>query len=428
MKYFSSKNISYVVEKKLCFSCGACATVCSNKSIIFEETQAGYLYPKINELTCIQCSVCLNVCSGAQYIDEIQKEYLDESSSIKYIAAYIGKTKDKKILNNAQSGGVVTGLINELLEKGEIDAALCTYMTYSYPPRARAILVTSSKDLYITQKSKYVQVALLENLLEYLRDHERIAVVGLPCHMHGLSKIIQLFPEINKKIALKIGLICDCAQTSVVIDYLSQKATRKKVSYLVFRDKSRTGYPGKITVEACDGKLIVLSEKIRIKIKDYFTPVRCRLCLDKLNVFADIVCGDPHGISNYDKKNGETLVLIKNETGNNAICKAKENLLISKVNVEDAINGQKIKEKISNWRKYIKAWNYIGMTLPRGINQDLSIKLKGEDIYIKKINYSLSVDKYKTNQDLFKFINKKIMLGDLCWIIRYLKNKTLNIR
>ncbi len=47
-----SADISPVVEKTLCCTCGACAAVCRQEAITYKETIGGHLFPVIDKERC----------------------------------------------------------------------------------------------------------------------------------------------------------------------------------------------------------------------------------------------------------------------------------------------------------------------------------------------------------------------------------------
>ena len=104
-----------------------------------------------------------------------------------------------------------------------------------------------------------------------------------------------------------------------------------------------------------------------MSIKNYFTPVRCRLCFDKLNTFADVVLGDPHDVTGIDRLHGETLVLVRTEDGEKLVAGASDHgaVELREADIEEAVKGQKIAKKRIEWAGYMKAWSDMGRPLPQ---------------------------------------------------------------
>ena len=92
------------------------------------------------------------------------------------------------------------------------------------------------------------------------------------------------------------------------------------------------------------GEKIVLDRYIRIVLKELFTPPRCRICHDKLNIFSDITLGDPWEMSGVDWEHGDNLILTRTEKGENLLISAVEcgQVRISVADKEEMLRGQGI--------------------------------------------------------------------------------------
>jgi len=323
------------------------------------------------------------------------------------IEAWIGKSNFPELYVNSQSGGIVSTLLHNALDSGIIDGAITTVMEEGNPPRVLPIIVKNYNDIKKSQKSKYLPVPILSALKKSLNKNDKIALVGLPCHLHGIENIFAFFPHFKKKVKYKIGLICDRTMTTAAMSYLLNLVNLKyaKSTIIHFRDKKVSGYPGDVNIiDRTTGNNIVLSENIRKNIKDYFTPVRCRLCFDKMNVFADIVIGDPHGIDNADRLNGESIIIVRTESGLQLFHLAieKKAIIARNINYEDILIGQKIDKKRLEWRGYVDAWerlynftlNYIDE-----VKKYAKIANKNESYY-NDILHSLSLDQYQSREKL----------------------------
>lgn len=309
------KNISDIRLAKLCCSCGACSYICRKNLITFKESIGGYLEPYINSSKCTDCGLCYHVCPSIHLGPNLKNQLPNDPFIGNIKTAYIGKSIDSEIYKNSQSGGVVTALLNHLFKTQQIEAAIVTVMKHSNPPRGDVILARNKYDLLIAQKSKYTPVPVLKILKEINDIRGKIAIVGLPCHIQGLYNILDLKPDLKDKIVLKVGLICERVLTTAAIDFLTYKAKIKNPNHIVFKDKNRPHYPGNIIVSSNKGEEVELDPQNRMLIKDYFTPVRCAICWDKMNVFSDITFGDPHGIPDIDRLLGEGLILPRTDVG-----------------------------------------------------------------------------------------------------------------
>jgi hypothetical protein len=99
-------------------------------------------------------------------------------------------------------------------------------------------------------------------------------------------------------------------------------------------------------------------------IKDAFTPVRCRLCFDKLNVLADVVVGDAYGFC--ADKEGASVVLARTPKAMEVLSAAQAARFIDLRAIEprDVFERQRIDRRRLDWTCYMAAWEKMGRTAP----------------------------------------------------------------
>jgi glycosyltransferase involved in cell wall biosynthesis/coenzyme F420-reducing hydrogenase beta subunit/polysaccharide pyruvyl transferase WcaK-like protein/lipopolysaccharide biosynthesis regulator YciM len=414
------KDITNIVKQGLCLSCGACHAVCGHHSIDFYETLSGHYYPKINYKTCVACAACSDVCPGTTFSESLKTAIADSHNLDPFIghatAAYIGKAQNRDILRNSQSGGITTALLSHLFATETIRGALVVSMDAGNPPRPEARIITSAADLVTSQKSKYCQVPILCKLSELEAHNAPIAIVGLPCHMHGLANIIDKYPELSQQIVCRIGLCCDRVMTYGAIDYLIEKSRVNAAgkTLLTYRDTTRTGYPGDVSVVTESGDIRILPASARMSLKDFFTPARCRICFDKMNIFTDITVGDPHGIDRADKKTQESVVIVRTDNGMDLLNSAIQQDCIEarEIPYTDVINGQKIGKKKEQWRGYISAWQCLRNIVPN--YTDTVSRFAAADnrtFYKQYLEYALSLDTYPSRKALFAHIDSLLYVN-----------------
>jgi len=398
-------DITEVVENYLCHSCGSCDTICSHDSISFKITNGGYLFPKINYDTCTNCGLCYDVCPGNSFIKNLDS--VDPFIG-KIHSAISTKAVNQDIYNNSQSGGSTTAIIKYLFDFNLISVAVVTIMDGKNESKVK--LIKSVDELSQSQKSKYIPTSLNNIIPELLKINGNIAFVGLSCHIEGLENLLKYKKKLSDRI-LKIGLICDRVLVKNSVDFFTKKMTNNEIKRFTFRDKINTGYPGDMTCIDNDDKLHKLSKTERILMKNFFTPLRCRLCFDKLNVYSDITIGDPHGISNIDK-NGESLIMIRTEKGLKIVKDSIKNNYIKsqEVNIKDAIKGQDIEGKKKDFSAYYLAWKQMDKKSPKypsNIEKDI-LKVSTKTIKKAKSDLKLSMllDTFITKDDFMDFTEK----------------------
>lgn len=362
-------NIQKVSDALMCSNCGACKAICPKNAITFQSTSIGRMYASVND-NCIDCGLCTKVCPSLD--DTLHKTFAD-----RYIGniskVYIGRATDQRIFDNSQSGGVCTAILAYLLSTQKIDAAIVCKMTEGNIPIIKPTIVTQTEDLYNSQKSCYTPVDMI-SIIKETRQYKSIAIVGLPCHIQGAEKLIKTVSKFSN-IKYKIGLICDRTLCSTIQNVMVSYCTDGNAK-IEWRKKnfSRNGvfYSYKaapIMVSYGKDKEYILPNIYRFALKEMFTTPRCRVCYDKLNTFADIVVGDPWGMTGVDWKKGMSVVITRNDIGNELITQlqATQHAVLTKASVQELIKGQHIDQRKSS----VSTWSETINMLPQPINSYL---------------------------------------------------------
>ncbi|MBQ8592562.1 MAG: Coenzyme F420 hydrogenase/dehydrogenase, beta subunit C-terminal domain [Lachnospiraceae bacterium] len=393
-------------DRKLCVSCGICKPVCPHHAIEYVQEDGIYV-PTVNE-KCTECGLCVRVCPGvtSDYLalyDMVQEKMPENLFVGNVKGCYVAKAKESKLLATATSGGIVTALIKECLDKSYYDSAFCVD-TYAYDSQVVTARYTAGDELTRTQKSRYIPVSH-EKLIEHMRNHpeERIIIVAVSCAMQGIVKAMELY-KLNRANYLLIGLFCDKTMSYHIYDYLQQK-TQEKVAGICFRDKEAGGWPGNISLITKQGNKIELPAKERMKVKQFFQMERCLYCIDKLNQLADIAVGDNYtGIEKTTL--GSSSVIVRTTTGEK-MWNACETLFdTTEVNITDITKGQHIENRTENLKMSV---NYSEKTghqinkIPAHNQQPLEQKL-----YQKRLDYIAMGRMYLQSPDkLEKELHKK---------------------
>ena len=290
-----------VVQEGLCCGCGTCAGICPANAIKMIKTP-GLHKPQIDENKCIHCELCIQSCPGHSVNFEdlslkIFGEPYKSSSEGKYLSCYVGYSTDDKIRYNSTSGGLITQLLLFALENNIIDGVLTTKMRKDNPLETEPFIARTREEIIEASKSKYCPVAANICLTEILKEDGRFAVVGLPCHIHGIRKAEQLNKQLKKKIVLKLGLLCshtvDFEGTKFIINKMG--FSEDEITSIAYRG---AGWPGSMRIKTKSGvssRLPLVGSWYAYWIvfsSFFFTPMRCTMCPDQAAELADISFGD----------------------------------------------------------------------------------------------------------------------------------------
>lgn len=361
------KNVEFALKEKICFQCGACAAACPQKIItMYMCEKSGLILPKIDTDKCIYCEKCLDVCPMCK-LEEPKNQFQN-------IQINAMRSKDNNIFKNSASGGVVTTILVELFKNRKINKAV---LVDTLGIHAYAKICTSIEDVKTCSGSKYQPVAI-DEVLSKLDSDDRAAVVGLPCHIKGIKKLINLYPRYKSIIQYKIGLICTIGRgmhsTNLIIGGYVNKE-QKKYGNIHYRYGV---FPGFVSlVNHNNIKNLISCEKFLSKGDFIYYPTGCMLCNDLYNVDADISVGDTWGL-NYGKS---ALTIIRTENGKQVIdnCVSSEFLEnVATLSENEALKTQQLSYnfKIKN---YVKRCNILrNYTIKTPINYDkISTEQKG---------------------------------------------------
>jgi coenzyme F420 hydrogenase subunit beta len=294
-------NIAEVVNGGLCTGCGTCAGVCPTHAIAMRVSKDLFL-PEIDEDKCTRCRICVQCCPG--YSVDLGKWSVDIFGKLPedrflgcFRECYVGHSNDEEIRFSSSSGGVVTQILVYALERGLIDGALVVRMREDRPLEPEPFIARTREEVISASKSKYCPVAANVVLKKILSEDGKFAVVGLPCHIHGIRKAEMVFKELREKIVLHVGLFCGHTVNFMGTDLLLKKFHVEK-SDVVRLDYRGKGWPGFMSIRRKDGRNLDFrfvrgwNAYWNVFSSFFFTPLRCMMCSDQFNELSDISVGD----------------------------------------------------------------------------------------------------------------------------------------
>jgi len=327
------KTISKVVESGLCTGCGTCVGICPEDAVqMVKDESKGIYLPQLDEAKCNECGICLKACPGyevdfkALNLEIFGKEPADILLG-DYPSCYIGHATDYDIRYNSASGGLVTALLIFALEQGLIDGALVTKMNEKNPLEPQPFIATTREEIISASKSKYCPVPANIALKEILnaKEGERFAVVGLPCHIHGIRKAEEVNKKLRERVVLHLGLFCGHTPNFLGTEFLLNRMSLKK-SDIIKLDYRGEGWPGSVKICLKGGQLLPdYSWAWGLLGSNFFTSARCLMCYDQTAELADISFGDawlPEVTGS--EKIGKSMVICRSEVGERVLRLATE--------------------------------------------------------------------------------------------------------
>lgn len=330
-----------VFQKDLCTVCGACLSLCpylrSWQGRVVKLHDCG-----LDEGRCYAYCPRTDVDHGSLQGKAHGKDNRDVVMG-PVRAILMARAKDPIWRQRAQSGGVVSALIDFAVRKKAIDAAILTFRDTDFPPKGR--IVRNREDILNCTGSSYVSGPTLEALHKGpWGGEERIGVVGLPCQAQALARMRASSLERKTpvdRVDLVIGLFCTWA-----LEYEQFHAfLNKRLGQSLIIKLEVTPPPERLLKIHTNGSLHMIPiDEIRPFIRK-----GCQVCPDMTAELSDISAGTVEGIEGWNT------MIIRSDRGEMVFKKAEaEGIVESKPMPEDHL-GHLGEASLLKKRKAIEA-------------------------------------------------------------------------
>lgn len=299
-----------VIEPGICAACYGCVSFCTanDLNVLAIETDKPVY---CDEKNCLEDGICYLICPRTPDLEKALKARFQYEEPIgSYIAIRSLRTTNKEIADVCCDGGVVTGLLEFLLDTKRIDGAVLPKKEGLW--KNEPMIAMDFADLLKCAGSSLAQsrsVRDLGDLTTYapifsalkrsnLMDLMKLAVVGTPCQISTIRKMQLLHIVPSHLVHFTIGLFC-------FENFLMHKDGRKYLS-------------SKIGVDLDEIEKINLKEDFIVRLKDGrvkhidlddlgpIVRTACLACTDFSNYAADISVG---GLGSPD---GYTTAIVRN--------------------------------------------------------------------------------------------------------------------
>lgn len=360
------KNISIdnIVRNNLCIQCGTCESICPENILLIKEyKRSGLMYPHFENGNCIKCGLCKKVCPVEDF--SLHTKPLVNYQNIGVYSTFSGD--DRELISS--SGGAVSLIIRYLFDHDYINKAVVSIMEKNLVLEPKAVIIDKAIDLAKSRGSVYQPIPV-NRVIKYLNSNDRVAYVGLPCHMKGLVKYISVNKELNDMKIYKIGIFCNIGRSKNATRFLIDKYVKEAnplIEYIYYRAGN---YPGQLVIKLSDKKYTVLFKEYITRIGYLFTPKGCLFCDDLFNEEADISIGDPWGV--VDEK--KAILIARNDKGASLIKEILDCGLICndfQLSEEETIATQNYKHKEKRILRS-KVYNTLNIAIPNRISNELS--------------------------------------------------------
>lgn len=226
-----------------------------------------------------------------------------------YLRLVIAQTTDPVILDAAQNGGAVTGLLTFALERKIIDGAIVSAMSAEKPFYPKPIMARTAREILESAGTRYTYSPNIQALSEAAKQHMRaIAFVGTPCQIAAVHRMKEKELDCARPVKLLVGLMCSEAfsHEDLMVKYIQNELgidLRKVRKTKVAADK--------MTIIMNEGETAVPL----VGIKKYARN-GCDKCLDFSSESADISAGGL-GLGDW------TFVIVRTPIGEKVFAEAE---------------------------------------------------------------------------------------------------------
>lgn len=265
--------------------------------------------------------------------------------------AFIAQSMCKEVLSKSSSGGMFAELAKYILSKQGVVFG-CAMKRVQQGFDVKHIYIDNEDDLYKLQGSKYVQSSLGDSIkkVRFFLEQERLVLFsGTPCQIAGLK----LFLKKDYKNLLTVDISCEGTPSLKMfndyIQYLEKYVIKHKIVDLKFRPKEKCGWTCNVVVVVYEDGYSLKEKVLYTNLSSFFScffngdnlQERCFNCkYTGLKRNSDITIADAWGvekeypeylISDMQKTNGISLVLINSAKGKEFFNKINKNIIFKKI-------------------------------------------------------------------------------------------------
>lgn len=371
-------NISYVVKSGYCLGCGLCVSDVGKDRLKMVEHKNGFIFPEKQNGFDGEIDLLDKYCPGITLQLKRPLPTKKEKLYGPVIKLETCFANDPEIRFRGSSGGCLTAILCALIEQKKVDGILHIGGSKNSPTKTESYFSRTTEEIIANAGSRYAPSSLLYNFKQIIEQNNRIAIVGKPCDIAGVSQFIDCHPKYSHKIYCKLSFLC--------MGLPSQNATNRLIKELGIEEPDQVqdlryrgrGWPGEVSVIGQNGKSYSCSYNDSWgKILGRDLLFRCKICPDGWGCFADISSGDAWYTDGnepiFEEKPGRSLLFVRTPIGQEVIHAIRESITISEYNV----NELPIIQKPQHARKY-RIWLFYLILKLFG---DRLLKFKGLGIW-----------------------------------------------
>lgn len=297
------KQLTDVVNWRLCLGCGACAYICPEQKVTLWDFPQEGIRPVLAGGSCGGCQTCLDVCPAVQSdfggeppADDFAREWGP------VVAIWEGHAADPAIRYQGSSGGALTALSAYCLERLGMHGVLQIAQDPADPIRNRTRLSRTRGELMEATGSRYSPASVANGLGLVETAPAPCAIIGKPAEISAVANARRLRPALDRKVGVTMSFFCAESPATGGTTALLRKmgVDPAQVEDLRYRGNGWPGHfaPRRKGETEPAGKLTYRDSWAFLQAH---RPWSVHLWPDGSGELADISCGDPW----YEPPDGE---------------------------------------------------------------------------------------------------------------------------
>lgn len=386
-------NINKTLQADLCTGCGVCEGACPTGAIS-TVVEKGNFRPRIKIDKCTNCGRCVKACPGLNVnlpgiADKCQPDASHQEKMVgHYEKCFTGYSTDYDVRYHSASGGMVSAFLIWLIENGKIDGAVVTKFDKENPLLVKTFIAKTREEIISARSSRYSPVSL-NTAAQDIKSASgtRYVIVGLPCHIEGMRKLMEIDKKLREKIVGLFGIYCSGGRSFYLTEYMFRERgiDTDKLRYFQYRDE---GCLGKMVVKLPSSEKNIVrvtnshsenalcNDEVHYKelyqsyyhpLRSFFIPNRCNYCIDHYAELADICFGDIHIKPYSEDKIGVNSIIVKDRKWLSLLdeCKRSGAVHLDEVPFKTVSDSQRMSfKKKGRFGAFIGIGKKLGLTVP----------------------------------------------------------------
>ena len=333
----SNYNLTKIINSNLCLGCGLCEAICGKDSVEMQLNSKGFYYPNINELTVKDDQIIKTICPSTNVI---LKEKLDKREQIwgHIKKIYEGYSTEDNIRRTSSSGGIISSIAIYMLEHNIVDGVLHVGSNEQDYTSNKLKVSKTKKDIIRNCSSRYAPALMFNEIIQILDKNEDIyCFIGKPCDIAALVNLFRIYPKYEKRIKLKVSLICagipSYTGTNVLVNKFKPTFPIRNLKY------RGDGWPGYFSfIDSANKTYKTTYDDSWGKTLNRYLNNRCKICPEGIGILADIAVGDSwetkNGYPVFNENKGRSLIIVRNKIGLDLITKINNSNKISIMDID----------------------------------------------------------------------------------------------